>query len=204
MMVIVAILAVFVFLWILDWRVEHASDNDPLSEHASILLAPFFILVTFGQTIALFVDLSSIPWPPLLRKVMQWLSSLNINLELTRPECTTTFGPLEKTRFTLLVPVCLMCIVIVYALCKLGLIYYAAYRPDADANANADQVKASGTKRLFRRIFTIATTIFTTSSIFFVRNATRAFNCDSAATTGGGVATETRYMVVSLKHQPHY
>jgi hypothetical protein len=49
MMVIAAILAVFAFLWILDWKVEHASDSDPLSEHASILLAPFFILVTFGQ-----------------------------------------------------------------------------------------------------------------------------------------------------------
>ena len=99
-------------------------------------------------------------------------------------------------------PVGLMCIVIVYALCKLGLISYAASRPDA--GTNADQVKASGTKRLFRRTVTIATTIFTMGSILFVRNSTRVFNCDSAATTGGGVATEIRYMVVSLTHQSHY
>lgn len=90
MIVGTAALIIFGFLWFVDYKVENASDNDALSEHVSILLAPMLILVTFGQTIALFLDLVTIPWPPLLRKMMQWLSSLNINLEMTKPECTTS------------------------------------------------------------------------------------------------------------------
>jgi hypothetical protein len=44
------------------------------------------------QTIALYIDLN-IRWPPLLQQMMLWLSALNINFELLRPECSGERGP---------------------------------------------------------------------------------------------------------------
>ena len=54
------------------------------AEHASTLVAPLLILISFCQTIAVFLD-TDIPWPAFLRKLMLFFSFLNFNIELTRP-----------------------------------------------------------------------------------------------------------------------
>lgn len=94
------------------------------------------------------------------------------------------FGPLDKTRFTVLTPVVLMGIIGAYAACKVGWIYRTTHK--------SDEARVLALKRLHRRTVTVATTLFTTGSIMFVRNSTRFFNCVSA-----NVAGEVGFMVVS-------
>ena len=53
-----------------------------LGEHASTLAAPMFIVTTFVQSIATFLD-TGIPWPASIRALMVMYSSINFNLELT-------------------------------------------------------------------------------------------------------------------------
>jgi hypothetical protein len=84
------------------------------AEHASTLAAPLFILISFCQTIAVFLD-TDIPWPAFLRKLMLAFSFLNFNVELTRPECSMKFSARTKVEVALAMPMFVGAVVAVYA-----------------------------------------------------------------------------------------
>ena len=67
----------------------------PQVDHISTITAPGMIIATFCQTIAVFMELD-IEWPPRLRRLMQALNILNINIQLARPECTFAFGVKQR------------------------------------------------------------------------------------------------------------
>ena len=73
------------------------------AEHASTLAAPMLILISFCQTLATFLD-AGIPWPGFVRRLMVLFSAMNLNLELTRPECAGDFGALKKVQIALIMP----------------------------------------------------------------------------------------------------
>jgi len=54
-------------------------------DHLSAFFAPLMVVVSFGQTLSLLLDLD-VTWPPRLRALMEMFGVLNINLELIRPE----------------------------------------------------------------------------------------------------------------------
>jgi len=143
------------------------------ADHASTLAAPLLILVSFCQTIAVFLD-TGIPWPASLRRLMVMFSFLNFNLELTRPECAGKFGALEKVQMALAMPIFIGAVIIVYGLITL-------IRIHNDSGATSVQ-KSSARHQLRRKMASVATTLFTVGAIFFVRSFLRAFDCVASGT----------------------
>ena len=147
-------------------------------DHLSSLFAPLMILVTFGQGIALFAELD-VPWPKMLRDLLEWLSVFNINLELGRPECSGTFGAQERVMSTLGLPLALAIVV--------G--SYAAIKKELASRQELEQFKAEhGGKTpaqvIERQIVTIATSSFVFMSSFFVKNILTAWNCTAPGADG--------------------
>jgi hypothetical protein len=138
------------------------------AEHASTIAAPVFIMVSFCQTIASFLD-TRIPWPAFLRRLMVIFSSLNFNLELTRPECAGEFGALQKVQFALGMPLFVGSAMAVYALLTLIRIQYAG-------DATAEQ-RHSARNELRRKLASVFATLFTVGAIFFTKSFLRAFDC---------------------------
>eukprot|EP01044_Picomonas_judraskeda_P006576 COSAG03_NODE_662_length_6392_cov_2.901001_6_plen_918_part_00 len=139
-----------------------------LAQHASTLAAPSLILVSFCQTVATFLD-TNIPWPAFLRSMMLIFSSLNFNLELTRPECAGKFGALQKVQVALLMPVFVGGAIAVYALISLVKI-------QRNSIATAEQ-RRSARSQLLRKLASVATTLFSIGAIFFTKSFLRAFAC---------------------------
>jgi hypothetical protein len=100
------------------FALDIATTGSAFAEHASTLSAPLLILVSFCQTIAVFLD-TGIPWPPSLRKLMLAFSFLNFNLELTRPDCAGEFGALQKVQAALAMPFFLGSVIAAYGLITL-------------------------------------------------------------------------------------
>ena len=109
--VVMAILALFAVFFILD------SFSAESSEHASVMVGPGIILLTFCQTVSLSLDID-IPWPPFLRQCIQWLDSFNFDLEFGRPECTITYGPVEKMYMVAMTPVIVFGTLFAYTIFK--------------------------------------------------------------------------------------
>ena len=156
MMVGAAAVSIVAFMSFLDCFVTSGGETDSVTEHASTLVAPAFILVTFGQTISVFTDLK-IPWPATLKDLMAYMSALNINLELTRPECSMKIGPLEKTKFTILMPLFFMSIVCLYSGVRV-----LQFTRCKGLKENEQQ---DARQQIYRRTVTIATTVFTVGKI---------------------------------------
>jgi hypothetical protein len=138
------------------------------AEHASTLAAPLLILVSFCQTLAAFLD-AGIPWPGFLRRMMVLFSAMNLNLELTRPECAGDFGALKKVQIALIVPLFVGAAIAVYAL-------VSTVRIQNERDASAEQ-RHSARSQLKRKIASVGTTLFTVGAIFFVKSFLRAFDC---------------------------
>ena len=143
------------------------------ADHASTLAAPLLILVSFAQTIAVFLD-TGIPWPDSLRKLMLVFSFLNFNLELTRPDCAGDFGALKKVQVALSMPVFVGSVIAAY-----GLITLVRIHREADATAIQ---RHSARNQLRRKLASVATTLFTVGAIFFVKSFLRAFDCEASVT----------------------
>ena len=137
-------------------------------EHASTLAAPMLILISFCQTLATFLD-ADIPWPNFLRRLMVLFSAMNLNLELTRPECAGDFGALKKVQIALIMPLFVGAAIAVYAL-------VSTVKIQNESNATAEQ-RHSAISQLKRKIASVGTTLFTVGAIFFVKSFLRAFDC---------------------------
>ena len=75
-------------------------------KNVSQLLAPALILMTFFQTLALLLQVS-LSWPPELKELMTYLSFINFNLELARPECSVDWDASSKMTMILVSPLAL-------------------------------------------------------------------------------------------------
>ena len=168
-MIVAVFFGALVSLFVLD----HYMSGSQASEHASALAAPLLILVSFCQTIAVFVD-TEIPWPATLRRIMVAFSFLNFNLELTRPECAGDFGALMKVKVALGMPVFFALVIASYGLIKLVQI-------NSDTDATSGQ-KHSARNHLRRRMVSVGTTLFTVGAIFFAKSFLRAFDCTRSET----------------------
>lgn len=154
---------------------DHYITDSQAAEHASTLAAPLLILISFCQTIAVFLD-TEIPWPDSFRKLMVVFSFVNFNLELVRPECTGEFGPLTKVKAALAVPLFCAIVVASYGFIKLVQIHNVA-------DASSSQ-RRSARNQLRRRIASVGATLFTVGAIFFVKNFLRAFDCEKSGKDG--------------------
>jgi hypothetical protein len=149
--------------------------------------------LSFGQTMALFVELQ-IPWPSALRSMMEWLSVLNINLELLKPECNSQFGAVEKLQLALSIPFFFVGSAGAYVAVKIAM--------------NRFDMSPELIDFLKRKVVTILSTLFTTMSIFFMRAVLKPFDCitESGSTWS---ADGQRFMasspdVVCSDADPHY
>ncbi|MDA8639375.1 hypothetical protein N9L31_00230 [bacterium] len=161
-MMIALFVAAVLFMFCLDLV---ATD---FAEHASTIAAPVFILVSFCQTVATFLD-TRMPWAAFLRRLMVIFSSLNFNLELTRPECAGDSGALQKVQFALGMPLFVGAAMAVYAFLTLIRIKYAG-------DATAEQ-RHSARNELRRKLASALTTLFTVGAIFFTKSFLRVFDC---------------------------
>ena len=161
-MLIGLFLAAVAFMFALDLV------GSEFAEHASTLAAPMLILISFCQTLATFLD-AGIPWPGYLRRLMVLFSAMNLNLELTRPECAGDFGALKKVQIALIMPLFVGAAIAVYAL-------IATVRIQNESDATAEQ-RHSARSQLKRKIASVGTTLFTVGAIFFVKSFLRAFDC---------------------------
>eukprot|EP01043_Picozoa_sp_COSAG02_P066051 COSAG02_NODE_10156_length_2007_cov_1.614780_1_plen_286_part_00 len=100
---------------------------------------------------------------------MVLFSAMNLNIELTRPECAGDFGALKKLQMTLFVPIFMGAAIFVY-------VFIAVVKIHNDEGATAEQ-RHSARSQLKRKIASVATTLFTVGAIFFVKNFLRAFDC---------------------------
>ena len=140
-------------------------------QHASTLGAPALIMVSFAQTVAVFLD-TGIPWPPFLRQLMLSFSFLNFNIELARPECSGEFGALQKVRVALHMPIFVGSVIFAYG-------SIALIRIQCQSEATAEQ-RRSARHVLMRKLASFAATFFTVGAIFFARSFLRAFDCVSS------------------------
>ena len=75
------VLAMFMFVGVLA-AVDRIHATSAAADYLSAKTAPLVIMLTFGQTLGLLLDIDSIPWPPSLRLLMQRLNAiLNLNIE---------------------------------------------------------------------------------------------------------------------------
>ena len=174
MSVILGLCAVglLVFMFLMDFVMQKV-------KHISTIVAPFMIILTFCQTVALLLDLE-VTWPPQLRILMQQLNVLNINIELARPECTGPFGVAEKMNLTLAMPV---------ALCLLLLVYAALKSVHARCHETVEHFQAAHQGKtpvefVIQQCTVIVSTVFVSCSIFFLRNVLNVFNCHYDPLTG--------------------
>ena len=150
--------------------------------------APGLILVSFCQTIAVFLE-TEIPWPASIRQLMIWFSVLNFNIEFARPECSRPFGALEKMQVAVLAPAFVFGVLLVYVLLRLCWIR---------ARSRTAAQKLAGKRDVVQKVTSTAITLFTVGSIFFVRSFLRAFNCALEVDDGGdGDGGSPRFMVSS-------
>jgi hypothetical protein len=161
-MVIALFLAAVGFMFALDLL------GSEFAEHASTLAAPMLILISFCQTVATFLD-TGIPWPTFMHGMMVLLSVFNFSVELTRPDCAGSFGPLRKVQIALSMPAFIGAAVALYGLIKL-------VRIQTQADATVEQ-RHSARHQLQRKLASVVTTLFTVGAIFFVKSFLRAFDC---------------------------
>jgi len=111
-----AIFGFFLMLWITD-QFDKAEDA---ASYLSTLTAPIVIMITFGQTLGLLIDPSvKIPWPPVMTFLMSQMNGLlNVNMEMAKPECTTSFGPWEKMLMTMIAPFALVVFIAIYSILR--------------------------------------------------------------------------------------
>jgi hypothetical protein len=174
-MVILAVLVLFLVYYSLDQL------SAVLSEHASVMVGPAIILLTFAQTVSLSLDID-IPWPPLLRQTIQILDKFNVDLEVGRPECTISYGPVEKSLLVALTPVVVFATLGSYVVFKYISIYCVGRSRNQTVTLHgkvhdAGELHRIATNFLVRKSVTIGGTFFTAFSITFVRNSLRPFHC---------------------------
>lgn len=78
--------------------------------------APFFVIVTFVQTLDLLVAGIPLEWPSAVSTVAAGFSVFNLNLELARPECSISFNFATKQTIMLLLPVVVLLYVVAMSL----------------------------------------------------------------------------------------
>jgi len=142
--------------------------NKDLEDHASTLTAPTLIGISFFQTIALYVDID-VPWPHVMRECMLWLSSLNLNLDLVKAECSYKFSTVDKMKLTLMIPFATVFVVAMYSSLKYTYVHYSA--------SSTKYMRQTIPTFLKQKAATVFTTAFTAGSIFFVRALLRPFAC---------------------------
>ena len=84
------------------------------------LLAPFFILLTFFQTLSLMLKFT-LHWPESLKKLIRLLSIINFNIELARPECSIEWTAHTRMNVILLVPTIAVMLIACFAGTKIML-----------------------------------------------------------------------------------
>jgi hypothetical protein len=100
---------------------------------------------------------------------MVFFSAMNLNLELTRPECAGDFGALNKVQIALITPIFMGAAIAVY-----GLIAVVKINNERDATA---EQRHSARSQLKRKFASVGATLFTVGAIFFVKSFLRAFDC---------------------------
>ena len=170
-MIFLFVLLLLAALFLLD------SFSADFSEHASVMVGPSIILLTFCQTVSLSLDID-IPWPPVLRRCIQWLDTFNFDLEVGRPECTFSYGPVEKMNLVAATPVIVFGTLCLYTFLKYIDIYCIGdSRNHRTKEYTAKQLHQIATTFLFRKAVTVGGSFFVVFSITFVRNALRPFHC---------------------------
>jgi hypothetical protein len=82
-------------------------------KNVSELMAPFMILVTFFQTMALLLQIS-LAWPPELKELLKLMSFINFNIEIMRPDCNIEWNAEKKMQFYLCMPLVIMGMIFLY------------------------------------------------------------------------------------------
>jgi hypothetical protein len=128
------------------------------------LLAPALILMTFFQTLALLLKIN-VAWPPQLRKVLQYFTIINFNLELASPECTIEFDGNTRMNLVLATPVCLLLLICAYVLAKVA---------GVKCSKEDKMVNWSGLKRNIESMVVVMMIVLST---FFVKGVLGGIDC---------------------------
>ena len=134
----------------------------------SQLLAPILILMTFFQTLALLLKFS-LPWPDGLKQLMTYMSALNFNLELARPECTVQWDASTKMDVILLTPFAMSTLIAMY-----GVSQWFLHHKD----------KHSNTLGLFYKCEAMGVGMLMLCSSFFLKGVFGGFDCTQDAGSG--------------------
>ena len=100
-----AILGLFLFIFAAVYIMRKLRNVKDLG----LKLAPLLIWVAFLQTVGLLLDFK-IEWPPAVEQVLLAVSSINLNLEVMRPECIESaegggsFDFKKKVEMTVIIP----------------------------------------------------------------------------------------------------
>ena len=137
--------------------------------HLSTVFAPFTILITFCQTLALLLDLKT-PWPPKLKALMQAFSILNFNMEMAKPDCSGSFGLYSSLLLTLLLP--LICTALIGAFAGIKLMIFRRNDDFAASNQGKTAIQV-----LTKQAITLGVSAFMFLSVFMFRNIITPFSC---------------------------
>jgi hypothetical protein len=134
----------------------------------SNFIAPFMILLTFFQTLALLLKFS-LQWPEELKELMNDLSIFNINLDLARPECSIQWTASSKMDVTLAVPFSGAFLIACY-----GVSGWLFHRKDP------------GTKsmNILHKCESMAVGMFMVASSFFLKGILAGIDCTPDGTNG--------------------
>jgi hypothetical protein len=184
-------------LFVLAVAILFALDliGDKLAEHASTVAAPVLIAVSFCQSLAVLID-TDIPWPQALRDWLVLLGVFNFNIELVHPECSIEFGAMEKVQSALFFPLLVLGVLTTFAAMKLLAL-------KCNSTATKPQQRAARNK-LWRKLVTVATTVLTVGTIFFVKSFLRAFDCVALGSDSTTTVMESAPEIECSDSDPDY